>query len=101
MWRRRERGGLAAAEEPGASHDHCQAAGGGREELQQVEEDLARLRETTASLRERIGERADDPTDAAEHSALSSEEQEFLIERLEARREELLAELGQPGETGR
>ncbi len=67
-----------------------------REELRVLEEDLARLRETAASLRERIGERADEPTDAAEHSALieGAEEQEFLADQLEARREELLAELG-------
>jgi hypothetical protein len=66
-----------------------------REELQLVEADLAQLRQTAASLRERIGERADDPTDPAERSALieSAEEREFLIEQLEARREELLAQL--------
>jgi F0F1-type ATP synthase membrane subunit b/b' len=70
-----------------------------REELQRVEEDLAQLRETAASLRERIGERADDPTDAEEHSTLieTAEEQEFLAEQLEARREELLRELGETG----
>ena len=69
-----------------------------REELQRLEEDLARLRETAASLRERIGERWDEPTDSAERSALieSAEEQEALIDQLEARREELLRELGGP-----
>lgn len=69
-----------------------------REELQRLEEDLARLRETAASLRERIGERWDEPTDAAERSALieNAEEQEALIDQLEARREELLRELGGP-----
>jgi hypothetical protein len=67
-----------------------------REELKLLDDDLARLRETAASLRERIGERADDPTDAAEHSSLieNAEEQEFLVDQLEARRERLLAELG-------
>lgn len=69
-----------------------------REELRLLEEDLARLRETAASLRQRIGERWDDPTDAAERSALieNAEEQEALIDQLEARREELLRELGGP-----
>ncbi len=67
-----------------------------REELRLIEEDLARLRETAASLRQRIGERWDDPTDAAERSALieEAEEQEALIEVLETRRQELLRKLG-------
>jgi hypothetical protein len=39
------------------------------EELRLVEEDLARLRETAADLRRRIGERDEEPTDAAERSA--------------------------------
>jgi hypothetical protein len=66
------------------------------EELQLVQEDLARLRKTAADLRRRIGEREDEPTDPAERSALieSAEEQEALIEQLEARREELLRRLG-------
>ena len=67
-----------------------------REELRLVEEDLARIRETAADLRRRIGERADYPTDPAELSALieEAEEQEFLADELEARREELLHRLG-------
>jgi bacterioferritin (cytochrome b1) len=67
-----------------------------REKLRLLEEDLARLRETAASLRQRIGERWDEPTDPAERSALieSAEEQEALIDQLEARREGLLRELG-------
>jgi hypothetical protein len=67
-----------------------------REELRLVEEDLARLRETARDLRRRIGERADYPTDPAELSALieEAEEQEFLADELEARREELLRRLG-------
>jgi chromosome segregation ATPase len=66
-----------------------------REELQLVEEDLAQLRETAASLRQRIGDRADEPTDAAERAAVieSADEQEALITQLEARRERLLAQL--------
>jgi hypothetical protein len=67
-----------------------------REELRLVEEDLARIRETAADLQRRIGERADYPTDPAELSALieEAEEQEFLADKLEARREELLRRLG-------
>jgi hypothetical protein len=67
-----------------------------REELRLVEKDLARIRETAADLRRRIGERADYPTDSAELSALieEAEEQEFLADELEARREELLRRLG-------
>jgi hypothetical protein len=66
------------------------------EELRLVEQNLARLRQTAADLRQRIGERADEPTDAAERSALiqAAEEQEALVEGLEARREELLRRLG-------
>jgi len=70
-------------------------------ELRLVEEDLTRLRETAADLRRRIGDRAEEPTDAAERSALieAAEEQEALIDQLEARREELLTRLGQPVRT--
>jgi hypothetical protein len=69
-----------------------------REELRLVEEDLAHLREMATTLRRRIGERADDPTDPAERAALieEAEEQEALIDELEARREELLRRLGSP-----
>lgn len=74
----------------------AQAQAAIREELRLVEEDLARIRETAADLRRRIGERADYPTDPAELSALieEAEEQEFLADELEARREELLRRLG-------
>ena len=66
------------------------------EEFRLLEEDLTRLRETAADLRRRIGDRADEPTDAAERPALTeaAEEQEALIDQLEARREELLRRLG-------
>ncbi len=62
------------------------------EELKLVEEDLTRFRETAADLRRRIGDQDEEPTDAAERSALiqAAEEQEALIDQLEARREELL-----------
>jgi hypothetical protein len=68
-----------------------------REELRLVEEDLARLRETAADLRRRLGERSDDPTDPEERAALieAAEENEALIARLEVRREELLGRLGE------
>jgi bacterioferritin (cytochrome b1) len=68
-------------------------------ELRVVEEDLARLRETAADLRRRIGEREDEPTDPAERSALieQAEEQEALIDVLKVRQEELLRKLGRPG----
>jgi hypothetical protein len=68
-------------------------------ELRVVKEDLARLRETAADLRRRIGEREDEPTDPAERAALieAAEEQEALIDMLKARREELLRKLGRPG----
>jgi hypothetical protein len=68
-----------------------------RDELQRVEEELARLRESAAELRRRIGERADDPTDAAERATMitTAEEQEAFIEVLENRRTELLRRLEQ------
>jgi hypothetical protein len=66
-----------------------------REELRLVEEDLAQVRETAVGLRRRIGERADEPTDEAERAALieSADEQEALVFRLEARRDQLQAAL--------
>jgi chromosome segregation ATPase len=62
-----------------------------RDELQVLEDELAQLRQATADLRRRIGERGDDPTDSAERAALitTAEEQEALIQVLEARREDL------------
>jgi hypothetical protein len=73
-----------------------------RDELRLVEEDLVQVRETADSLRQRIGERADEPTDAAERSAMieSAYEQEVLVSQLDARREQLLAELS-GGTSGR
>lgn len=41
-----------------------------REGLRLVQDDLARLRETAADLRRLIGERANEPTDPEERSAL-------------------------------
>jgi hypothetical protein len=62
-----------------------------REELQVVQADLARLRQEVADLRRRLGEGWDEPTDPEERSVLieGAEEQEALIDELEARREEL------------
>ena len=70
-----------------------------QDELRVIDGDLARLRETAADLRRRIGERADDPTDPVERAALieQAEEQEALIDVLEGRREQLVRELGRPG----
>ncbi len=66
------------------------------EELRVIDGELARLRETAADLRRRIGERWDDPTDPEERGSLieAAEEQEALIEDLESRRAELLERLG-------
>lgn len=68
-----------------------------REKLREVDEDLERLRESARELRERIGDRSDAPTDAAEMASLitMAEEQEGLVETLEARRETLQGRLEQ------
>jgi hypothetical protein len=67
-----------------------------REELKLVDEDLEQLRKSAHEVRERIGERDDEPTDPEERSAMivMAEEQEALIENLESRREQLLQWLG-------
>ncbi|MFC6081174.1 hypothetical protein [Sphaerisporangium aureirubrum] len=67
-----------------------------REKLREVEEDLTRLRQSAKEIRERIGDRSDAPTDAAEMSTMitMAEQQEVLVETLEARRESLLRRLG-------
>lgn len=64
-----------------------------QDELRQVDEDLAKLRSATADLREQIGDMG--PTDAAERSAMiyMADEQDGVIEELEARREGLLKRL--------
>ncbi|RCG31109.1 hypothetical protein DQ384_10115 [Sphaerisporangium album] len=66
-----------------------------REELRLVDEDLARLRETARELRERIGDRADAPTDMNEMGTLinMADQQDAFIATLEARREDLLSRL--------
>ncbi|MET8141450.1 hypothetical protein ABZU32_14180 [Sphaerisporangium sp. NPDC005288] len=68
-----------------------------REELDMVEEDLVKLRETVAELRGTVGSSAEAPTDAAEVSMLiaMADEQEQLMNTLEARREDLRRRLGE------
>ncbi|GAA1269012.1 hypothetical protein Psi02_18850 [Planotetraspora silvatica] len=67
-----------------------------REQLKELEAELARLRASAADIRREIGERWDAPTDAAEIAMVitNAEQQESLIETLEARRERLLQKLG-------
>jgi ubiquinone biosynthesis protein UbiJ len=67
-----------------------------RRQLKDVDAELARLREDVAAMRREIGERWDAPTDAAELATVLTnvEQQESLIETLEARRERLLQKLG-------
>jgi hypothetical protein len=62
-----------------------------RDELEVVEEELARTRRTAAELRRRIGDRADAPTDLEEVAAqiTAAEEQEAVIAALEAKRERI------------
>ncbi|WP_214109571.1 hypothetical protein [Acrocarpospora catenulata] len=62
------------------------------DELQQLEENLARVRKEAGQLREQIGDRTDGPTDPAELSMLISnaDQLDALAEELEARRQRLL-----------
>jgi hypothetical protein len=64
-----------------------------QEELQEIDEDLARLRAETAELRGQVGDIG--PTDAVERSTLinMADEREARAAELEARREELLKRL--------
>jgi hypothetical protein len=66
-----------------------------REELRQVDEELAELRRTAVELRAQIGDRSDGPTDPAETALVitAAEEQEALIAVLESRREALVRHL--------
>jgi hypothetical protein len=67
-----------------------------REELREVDEELAELRETAAALRAQVGDRSAGATDPAETAVVitSAEEQEALIGALSARRERLVRKLG-------
>ncbi|WP_066361115.1 hypothetical protein [Herbidospora mongoliensis] len=61
-------------------------------ELQQVEEEIARIRAEARSLREQIGDRAGEgPADSAELSSLiaGADQLDTLAEELEGRRETL------------
>jgi hypothetical protein len=64
-----------------------------RDELRSVDEELAQLRRGMEQLRES----ADGPTDSAEIAATvtAAEEQDALIATLEARRADLLRQLGE------
>ncbi|SNS04961.1 hypothetical protein SAMN05216276_100381 [Streptosporangium subroseum] len=66
-----------------------------REELQEIDEDLTRLRAEAAELRGQVGDIG--PTDAVERSTLinMADEREARAAELEARREELLKRLGE------
>ena len=69
-----------------------------REELRLLDDELAELRHAAKEIRQRVGQRADAPTDPAEVGATIelAEEQEALAAVLEARRENLLERLGEP-----
>jgi hypothetical protein len=79
-----------------ASGDLCPVCSGPTRHTPDLLDEFAAAVIETADLRRRIGERDKEPTDAAERSALIevAEEQEALIDQLEARREELLRRLG-------
>jgi chromosome segregation ATPase len=62
-----------------------------RHELELVEAESAQLRESASRLRRQIGERWFEPTDESERAAMitAAEEQEALVDSMEARREQL------------
>ena len=66
-----------------------------RDELRDVEEELASLHAQVESLRNQVGNRDTGPMDMAENAAqiTAAEEQEALIEVLEDRRETLQRKL--------
>jgi hypothetical protein len=66
-----------------------------QEELQEIDEDLARLRAEASELRGQVGDIG--PTDAVERSTLinMADERDPRAAELEARREELLKRLGE------
>lgn len=65
-----------------------------RDELRQVEEDLARLKAANRELRAQVGEMG--ATDLVERSSMiqMADEQDVVISDLERRREDLLQRLG-------
>lgn len=70
-----------------------------RQELREVDEEIAALRQQAASLRSPLGGRDNGPMDLAENAAqiTLAEEQEALIEVLETRRETLQRRLEAQG----
>ncbi|MBP2707453.1 hypothetical protein JOL79_27075 [Microbispora sp. RL4-1S] len=67
-----------------------------REQLDEVNGQIERMRRDVAQLREEIGQGWDGPTDQAEQSSLLTnvEQQEALIDDLETRRQQILQRLG-------
>jgi len=62
-----------------------------REELRLVEEEIAELRESAASLRRQVGDRTDGNLEPEETGATiaSAEELEAIVDTLETRRDDL------------
>jgi hypothetical protein len=86
--------GAGAGRAAGRADDQAQErdrADATRDELRDVEEELALLRVQARSLRSPLGARDAGPMDLAENAAqiTAAEEQEALIEVLESRRETL------------
>jgi chromosome segregation ATPase len=71
-----------------------------RAELERVEREIAELRPRARELRERLGNRDEEPTDQPERTAIltMAEELEAIIATLEERRDELKRRLGLEGE---
>ncbi|MEW9527548.1 hypothetical protein [Microbispora sp. NPDC049125] len=67
-----------------------------KDELNEVDGQIERLRRDVAQMREGIGQSWDGPTDPAERSMLLTnvEQQEALIDDLQVRREQILQRLG-------
>ncbi len=63
-----------------------------RAELERLDREIAELRRAAHELRERLADRAEDPTDGPERTEVLTiaEEQEAIAAELAARREELL-----------
>jgi septal ring factor EnvC (AmiA/AmiB activator) len=72
------------------------ADGASRDQLRDLEDQLAELRRTASELRAQIGDAATGPEDAAERSAMitQAEEQEALVAMLQERRRRLREQLG-------
>jgi SMC interacting uncharacterized protein involved in chromosome segregation len=68
-----------------------QSSSGLREELRLIEEEIAELRESAASLRRQVGDRSDGNLEPEEVGATiaSAEELEAIVDTLETRRDDL------------